>query len=199
MNDLIDIRSRVSSHHKKIRNLFSLKQDDIARKIGLGRTTISKTESRNNEFKITKPNMLLTAFIFKNELEKKKKILNDIDYENSDYKTLTTQLKKAGIDITNIKKFWNKHGKQLIKSIDENKMKMWLYILSDLFKNPDNINLDNDFFDKELLRKIICDIINYQEFVLKDVFFGPRETFDVDQSYKFDPYEFLDYVAEEKE
>jgi len=187
-----------------MRDLFSLTQEDIAQRIGIGRATISKVESKNQEFKITKPNMLLTAFIFKNELEKKKNQIADISLigKEIDYREVIKQLEDASIKEEAIKGFLGKHGQQFIKTADKEKrdmiMYMWFYILADLFKKPNEVDLPNEFLDKETLKKIIDGLINYYEFTLKDIYLNKNEQFDVNQTYDFDPYKFMDYVNGEE-
>jgi transcriptional regulator with XRE-family HTH domain len=200
MTELDQIKTRVSNNHKKIRDIFNLTQEDIAKRIGIGRATISKVESKNQKFKITKPNMLLTAFIFKKELEKKKKKIAGISLigEEIDYTEVINQLEDASIKEDAIKDFLGKHGQQFIKTEDKEKkdmiMYMWFYILADLFKKPNEVDLPNEFLDEETLKKIVDGLINYYEFTLKDIFLNKEEKFNVNQTYDFDPYKFMDYV-----
>jgi len=191
------IEIRVSNNLKRMRDMFSLTQKDIAKTIGIGRATVSKVESKNQDFKLTKPNMLLTAFIFKNELEKIKKKIADIKFveEESDYNIVIKKLKNASITEEDIKVFLEKFGNQLIKKKDKEKIEMkiliWFYILTGLFKNPNKADFPNNQLTKEKFKQIIDGLIHYYEFTLEYVYFNTNKKFEIHKGYNFDPYELI--------
>jgi transcriptional regulator with XRE-family HTH domain len=200
-----DIQIRIASHLKELRTIFNLNQRQLAKQLGIARSTLSNVEIKGskNRYILTRQNMILSAFVFKNELKKRKSIIKKIEFKKKEdnYSEVVKQLKKANVSKGSINNFLEKYGKRIIKKnvntdkeADMNFFMVSIFFES-LFNTPENIGVPGDYIDDKLFYEIIEGLINHIEFKLIEIYFNKKNTFfSTQKNYDFDPYKFMDYV-----
>jgi transcriptional regulator with XRE-family HTH domain len=195
------IKVNIGKEMRSFRDIFNINQVEMAKKLGLGRTTISNIERVKSEdpgdSKVTKLLAISTAFIFKNENRKLKEKIKKIDFSKLENKKkeLVIDLKKINIDENTFNKNLEKYTKDLYPKKNKQQKDMFYYMINfqinNLFSDPENNDLPNEYLDVDLFKKIIKSIVNYYEFKLKKVYLNENEKFDINKKYNFDPYQFL--------